>query len=82
MPVEQVKFQFLEPPRETQGNLNWIEKMRVKQARLHFNRIVSNYALMIPMKGAKLRLRGIKQKKIHIIALNLDLDLSFRISEA
>ena len=33
-------------------------------------------------KGAKSRLRGIKQKKIQIIPLNLDLDLSFRISEA
>ena len=46
------------------------------------NRLLSNYALLIPNKGAKSRLRGIKQKKIQIIPLNLDLDLVFRISEA
>ena len=38
-------------------------------------RPVSNYALLIPNKGAKSRLRGIKQKKIQIIPLNLDLVL-------
>ena len=41
-----------------------------------------DYALLLPNKGAKSRLRGIKQKKIPIIPLNLDVDLLFRISEA
>ena len=41
-------------------------------------RLVSNYALLVPNKGAKSKLRGIKQKKIQIIPLNLDLDLLFR----
>ena len=46
------------------------------------NRLVSSYALLIPNKEAKSRLRGIKQKKFQIIPLNLDLALLFRISEA
>ena len=32
-----------------------------------FNRLDSNYALLLPNKGAKSRLRGIKQKKTQII---------------
>ena len=46
------------------------------------NILVSNYALLIPNKGAKSRLRVIKRKKVQIIPLNLDSDLLFRISEA
>ena len=41
-----------------------------------------NYTLLIPNKGAESRLSGIKQKKIQIIPLNLDLDLLFMIREA
>ena len=46
------------------------------------NRLVSNHALLLPDKGAKSSLRGIKHKKIQIMLLNLDLDLLFRISKA
>ena len=45
-------------------------------------RLPSNYALLLPNNRAKSRLRGIKQKKIQFIPLNIDLDLLFRISEA
>ena len=46
------------------------------------NWLVSNYVLLLPNKEAKSISRGIRQKKIEIIPLNLDFDLLFRISEA
>ena len=49
--------------------------MLITQRKLTSNRLVSNYALLLPNKGAKSRLRGIKQKKIQIIPMTLDLDL-------
>ena len=39
------------------------------------NSLVSNYAVLFPNKRAKSTLRGIKQRKIQIILLNLDLDI-------
>ena len=53
----------------------------VEERGYKLDRLVPNYTLLLPNKGAKSTLRGIKQKKIPIIPLNLDLDLLFRISE-
>ena len=46
------------------------------------NKLVLNFALLFPNKGAKPRLRCIKTKKIQIIPWSLELDPLFRISEA